>query len=87
MTEVTLTAPSQHTMFKICLDPLNELNKYDYQIVPSVLVKMLASQWQFLLDCLELKDIGEVKLDLIEDFLHQVAKEFCIFKPDPSDSK
>ena len=74
-------------MFKICLDPLNELNKYNYQIVPSVLVKMLASQWQFLLDCLELKDIGEVKLDLIEDFLHQVAKEFCIFKPNPSDSK
>ena len=57
-------------MFKICLDPLNELNKYNYQIVPSVLVKMLASQWQFLLDCLELNDIGEVKLDLIEDFLH-----------------
>ena len=74
-------------MFKICLDPLNELNKYNYQIVPSVLVKMLASQWQFLLDCLELKDIGEVKLDLIEDFLHQVAKEFCIFKPDPNDSE
>ena len=74
-------------MFKICLDPLNELNKYNYQIVPSVLVKMLASQWQFLLDCLELKDIGEVKLDLIEDFLHQVAKEFCIFKANPTDLK
>ena len=74
-------------MFKICLDPLNELNKYDYQIVPSVLVKMPESQWQFLLYCLELKDIGLVKLDLIEEFLHQVAKEFCIFKPDPNDAK
>ena len=74
-------------MFQICLDPLNELNKYNYQIVPSVLVKMLASQWQFLLDCLELKDIGEVKLEIIEGFLHQVAKEFCIFKPDSNDSK
>ena len=74
-------------MFKICLDPLNELNKYDYQIVPSVLVKMLEDQWQFLLHCLELKDIGEVKLDLIEDFMHQVAKEFCIFKPDPNDAE
>ena len=72
-------------MFKIYLDPLNELNKYNYQIVPSVLVKMLVSHWEFLLYCLSLKDIGEMRLDLIEDFLHQVAKEFCIFTPDPDD--
>ena len=87
MAEVIPTAPSQHTMFKIYLDPLKELNKYNYQIVPSVLVKMLVSHWEFLLYCLELKDIGEVRLNLIEDFLHQVAKEFCIFKPNPNDSK
>ena len=48
---------------------------------------MLVSHWEFLLYCLSLKDIGEVRLDLIEDFLHQVAKEFCIFTPDPADSK
>ena len=54
MAEVIPTAPSQHTMFKIYLDPLNELNKYNYQIVPNVLVKMLVSHWEFLLYCLEL---------------------------------
>ena len=74
MAEVIPTAPSQHTMFKIYLDPLNELNKYDYQIVLSVLVKMPTSHWEFLLYSLSLKDIGEVQLDFIEDFLHQVAK-------------
>jgi hypothetical protein len=55
-------------------------------IEPKVLIKMLLSQWKFLLHCLELKDIGDAKLELIEDFLHQVAKEFCIFDSLPSDA-
>ena len=87
MTEVIPTAPSQHKMFKIYLDPLNELNTYNYQIAPKELVKMLVSHWEFLLYCLSLKDIGEVQLDFIEDFLNQVAKEFCIFTPDPADAE
>ena len=48
MAEVIPKAPSQHTMFKIYLDPLNELNKYNYQIVPKELVKMLVNHWKFL---------------------------------------
>ncbi len=87
MAEVIPTEPSQNTMFKIYLDPLYQLNKYNYQIVPKELVKMLVSHWEFLLYCLELKDLGEVRLDLFEDFLHQVAKEFCIFIPDPDDTE
>jgi hypothetical protein len=55
-------------------------------IEPKVLIKMLLSQWKFLLHCLELEDIGDVKFELIEDFLHQVAKELCIFDPSPSDA-
>jgi len=85
--QVALRAPSQHTLFRICLDPLDELTLYNYMIVPNVMVQMLESHWQFVLYCLTLKDISFVKLDLIEDFLYQVAKEFCIFKPKPDDEE
>jgi hypothetical protein len=85
--QVALRVPSQYTLFRICLDPLDELNLYNYMIVPNVMVQMLESHWKFLLYCLKSNDIGDVRLDLIEDFLYQVAKEFCIFKPKPDDEK
>jgi len=81
-----LTSPSPHTMFKICLDPLSEHSKYNYMIEPNTLVTMLRSQWALLLHCLELSDISKVDMDLIQDFLHQVAKEFCLFDPSPLDA-
>ena len=74
-------------MFRICLDTLDELNLYNYMILPNVMVQMLKSHWKFLLYCLKSNDISDVRLDLIEDFLYQVAKEFCIFKPKPDDEE
>ena len=74
-------------MFRICLDPLDELNVYNFMIVPNQMVQMLLSYWEFLLYCLTLDDIGEMRLDLIEEFLYQVAKDFCIFKPKPDDEE
>ena len=68
------------------MDPLSEHSKYNYMVEPNTLVKMLRSQWAFLLHCLQLNDISEVNMGLIQDFLHQVAKEFCLFDPSPIDA-
>ena len=74
MDEVNLTAPSQLTLFKTCLDSLNELNKCDYLIALSELVSMLESYGRFLLYCFKIILIGEMRLDFINALVWDLSK-------------